>query len=358
MPEALALAASAAASAAALCFLGMASSSKRTAAQAGFEDGAEASASSADADASASASAGATLACCAAAPEGHAVPSWATGELIRLSAPASGLSLTVVVEERRSCHRGAVAISLPGSPFARLRVTSEQTVDFGGKGDGNDTIWVATDPTSSVTGLTHAYKGKAYALVATREGLAVHRRSSSDPRASADEKVANSLWHATAVSMDGDRPQQQRRPDGVSASGPSLTATPPTRPAQRLQPSQLAEFARDGCLVVPGLVPADVLFRAQTSVNSRLGRPSGVGLFYDDARKVIPHARRMPSGHLQVLLPLDTHAVQGGADDKNGVGRMGGTATTDPALLEVLNCPEVMRLIGQLIGVCFKSSFL
>ena len=101
----------------------------------------------------------------------------ATGELVRLSDPGSGLCLTVVVEERRSCHRGAVAISLPGSPFARLRVTSEQTVDFGGKGDGNDTIWVASDPASLVTGFTHAYKGKAYALVATRAGLAVHRRT-------------------------------------------------------------------------------------------------------------------------------------------------------------------------------------
>ena len=42
------------------------------------------------------------------------IPSWTTGELVRLSAPASGLCLTVVVEERRSRHRGAVAISLPG----------------------------------------------------------------------------------------------------------------------------------------------------------------------------------------------------------------------------------------------------
>ena len=47
------------------------------------------------------------------------VPSWTTGELVRLSAPAMGLCLIVVVEERRSRHRGAVAISLPGSPFAR-----------------------------------------------------------------------------------------------------------------------------------------------------------------------------------------------------------------------------------------------
>ena len=87
------------------------------------------------------------------------IPSWTTGELVRLSAPASGLCLTVVGEERRSRHRGAVAISLPGSPFARdwppfepgthgsadelmpcspralagLRVTSEETVDFGGR---------------------------------------------------------------------------------------------------------------------------------------------------------------------------------------------------------------------------------
>ena len=42
------------------------------------------------------------------------IPSWTTGELVRLSAPASSLCLIVVVEERRSRHRGAVAISLPG----------------------------------------------------------------------------------------------------------------------------------------------------------------------------------------------------------------------------------------------------
>ena len=42
------------------------------------------------------------------------VPSWTTGELVRLSAPASRLCLIVVLEERRSRHRGAVAISLPG----------------------------------------------------------------------------------------------------------------------------------------------------------------------------------------------------------------------------------------------------
>ena len=222
-------------------------------------------------------------------------------------------------------------------------MTSEQTVDFGGKGDGNDTIWVASDPASLVTGFTHAYKGKAYALVATRAGLAVHRRSSSDPRAT-DETIANSLWHVTALSRGGGGPCA----DGVLAA--FLGATSLTRSAESLQPSQLAEFARDGCLVIPKLCPADVLFRAQTAVNSRLGRPGGVGVFYDDARKVIPHARRMPSGHAEVLLPLDTDALHGGENDKNGVGRMGGTATTDPSLLDVLNCPEVARAVAQVMG--------
>ena len=275
------------------------------------------------------------------------VPSWTTGELIRLSAPAGNMCLTVVVEERRSCHRGAVAISLPGSPFARLRVTSDETVDFGGKGDGNDTVWVASDPTSLTTGLTHVYKSKAFALVATHEGLAVRRRSSSDPRAVAahdTEAIANSLWHVAAVSRGGNN----QGPGGVSTV--NFDADSPVTPAKSLKPSQLAEFARDGCLVIPGLVPADVLFRAQTAVNSRLGRPGGVGLFYDDARKVVPHARRMPSGHAEVLLPLDSEALQGGEADKNGVGRMGGSATTDPCLLDVLNCPEVMRIVAQIIG--------
>ena len=215
------------------------------------------------------------------------IPCWATGELIRLSASASGLSLTVVVEERRSRHRGAVAISLPGSPFARLRVTSEETVDFGGKGDGDDTLWVATDPTSLVTGLTHASKGNggsSYALVATRGGLAVRRRSSSGEVAGG-ETIADSVWCVAAVSRGGPG-EGCRRVSAVPA------ATPPTRPAQRLQPSQLAAFVRDGCLVLPNLVPAAVLLRAQTAVNARLGRPGGLSLFYDEARKVVPHARR------------------------------------------------------------------
>ena len=290
------------------------------------------------------------------------VPSWTTGELVRLSAPASGLCLTVVVEERRSRHRGAVAISLPGrchtgleprtsrphtgllltrvslaldSPFARLRVTSEETVDFGGKGDGDDTLWVATDPTSSVTGLTHASKGKggsSYALIATREGLAVRRRSSSELAGgkagseAGSETVANScsLWFVSAVSRvtRGGLGDGYWRADGVGGGGgvgaggdggggggggaaaggdgdgvcgsSRTLPTQPARPArhfaaQRLQPSQLATFVRDGCLVLPGVVPASVLFRAQTAVNSRLGRPAGLSLFYDEARKVVPH---------------------------------------------------------------------
>ena len=244
------------------------------------------------------------------------------------------------------------------SPFARLRVTSEETVDFGGKGDGDDTLWVATDPTSSVTGLTHASKGKggsSYALIATREGLAVRRRSSNElaggETETETETVANSdsAWRVTAVSRGG-LGDGCWRADGVGAGGdggggvgassdgdsvsgaattppppppppPTTTTTilPPTRPAQplpaerspaqplpaqplpaqplpaqplpaqRLQPSQLAAFVRDGCLVLRSLVPATVLFRAQTAVNSRLGRPGGLSLFYDEARKVVPH---------------------------------------------------------------------
>jgi hypothetical protein len=248
----------------------------------------------------------------------------------------------VVVEERRSRHRGAVAISLPGSPFARLRVTRDETVDFGGKGDGNDTVWVASDPTSFTTGLDHVYKSKAFALIATHEGLSVRRRSSSNPHvAGHDENIQNSLWHVAAVST-----ARSLRPGDVSTVNMSIG---PVMPAQSLKPSQLADFAQDGYLVIPGLVPDDVLFRAQAAVNSRLGRPGGVGLFYDDARKVQPHARRMPSGHCEVLLPLD-EALQGGEADKDGVGRMGGSATTDPCLLDTLNCPAVMRIVAQIIG--------
>ena len=272
------------------------------------------------------------------------VPSWTTGELVRLSDPASGLCLTVVVEERRSRHRGAIAISLPESPFARLRVTSEETVDFGGKGDGDDTLWVVIDPTSSVTGLAHTPKGKggsSYALVATRGGLAVHRRSSSEVAGS--KGIADSLWCVTAVSRGGPS-------EGCWRAKDMPAPTPPTQPAQCLQPSQLAAFVRDGCLVLPNLVPAGVLFRAQTAVNSRLGRPGGLSLFYDEARKVVPHARRTPSGHTDMLLPLDPNALHGGEHDKEGVGRMGGAATTDPCLLEVLNCPEVTRLVAQVVG--------
>ena len=229
------------------------------------------------------------------------------------------------------------------SPFARLRVTSEETVDFGGKGDGDDTLWVVTDRTSSVTRLTHASKGKggsSYALIATREGLAVRRRSSIElaggetETETEAETVANSdsAWRVTALSPGG-LGDGCWHADGVGAGGgggggggvgaggagdsvsgaatspastpppppPTILPVPPTRPAQplparplpaqplpaqRLQPSQLAAFVRDGCLVLRGLVPATVLFRAQTAVNSRLGRPGGLSLFYDEARKV------------------------------------------------------------------------
>ena len=37
-----------------------------------------------------------------------------------------------------------------------------------------------------------------------------------------------------------------------------------------------------------------------------------------------------PSGHTDMLLPLDASALHGGEHDKVGVGRMGGAATTDP----------------------------
>ena len=227
------------------------------------------------------------------------------------------------------------------SPFARLRVTSEETVDFGGKGDGDDTLWVVTDRTSSVTRLTHTSKGKggsSYALIATREGLAVRRRSSIElaggetETETEAETVANSdsAWRVTALSPGG-LGDGCWHADGVGAGGgggggggvgaggaggagdsvsgaatspastpppppPTILPVPPTRPAQplpaqsvpaqRLQPSQLAAFVRDGCLVLRGLVPATVLFRAQTAVNSRLGRPGGLSLFYDEARKV------------------------------------------------------------------------
>ena len=40
------------------------------------------------------------------------------------------------------------------------RVTSEGTVDFGGKGDGHDSTFVVADPKSSLTALTHVAKGK------------------------------------------------------------------------------------------------------------------------------------------------------------------------------------------------------
>ncbi len=341
-------------SAAALCFATRATCTEQPAAEVepGATtscDGATSTCAAGDSGSSGSISSGRVAESAAVNGEVPVVPSWTTGELIRLSnqSPTGSICLTVVVEERRSRHRGAVAISLPGSPFARLRVTSDETVDFGGKGDGNDTVWVASDPTSLTTGLTHVYKSNAFALVATREGLAVRRRSGTSnlhaPRY--DETIPNSLWRVAAVSRGGNLRHGDTSTVNNYASPPE-----PVMPAQGLAPSQLADFAQDGYLIIPRLVPADVLFRAQTAVNSRLGRPAGVGLFYDDARKVQPHARRMPSGHNEVLLPLDSEALQGCEADKNGVGRMGGTATTDPCLLNVLNCPEVMRIVAQVIG--------
>ncbi len=130
----------------------------------------------------------------------------------------------------------------------------------------------------------------------------------------------------------------------AAVASASLIIPLPTRtpavPAKSLTEKDLLSFVHNGFTVVRQLLPLDVLHAAKIAVNARLGRPGGMTDFYGPDDKP---ALRPPSGFTETAQILEH--VRG-----SEVGRVAPDASHDPMLLACGNCPEVWRIMSQLMG--------
>lgn len=268
----------------------------------------------------------------------NAIPSWKTGELIRISAGKQ--TLKIIVERRLRGGQTSVAIALPNNPYGRLRVFYEDTflVDWAGVGDGKNTAWDIDNVSSQMTHIRMTLKKKGSRqtlfLIAGNNGLEVTENVQ-------DHHTA--LWCVQALTHSSEVPQMKAQWD----MEPFINATSTTLHVNLLNENQLISFVQDGFLLVRNILPTHVLKCAQVAINSRLGRPGGITNFFQSND---PRVRRLPSGHNDVHLPLDPTAIDDGIGDSGKVGRISEMASHDPSLLFTARCPEVARLIAQLIG--------
>lgn len=265
----------------------------------------------------------------------------------------------VAVESREDLSaRVCVSLARSSSPYQRLRINNSEkgSLDWRGRGGDKDSCWVVTPLATSISKTqlqTHEVtlchtsyskkkgQGREYTFILSSRGggwVALPVGSVSSPGAPPSWKVEALQPMMTGCRAGGDKRDSFDLRSDLHSN---------LRPAPALSDPQLHSFLHNGFLVLRQKVPMDVLRPAQRAVNSRLGRP---GCFVASCRTEgtsESQRRRPPSGFDEVSLPLEESETSNGAVFN---GRMDVDASYDPELLEPARCPEVRRIITQLLG--------
>ena len=231
-----------------------------------------------------------------------------------------------------------ITIALPSTPYSRLRISNPDTgtLDWHGNGSDKCACWAVLSPSSCTTEVHACFRNfRAKGAPRCRHAL------------SADSCSLRTFKY-DCTSLEASRQPVQWTATPVSPHPPPCP--PPFCPeascvevATGFTQKELTSFVHKGFLVAPGLVPPSVLEGAQVAVLSRLGRPGGFVDFLSSEEEPV---LRPPSGHRDYTTPLPP--LPGGEDVCSG--RLCAEASYDPVLLQPARCPEVLRLVRQLLG--------